>query len=287
MLSIVRASGNNRWISRSQPPNPVNSVGHDFHFCRVSRGDTLHNALTRHEHYLFSRLRLKAGMRVLQVGSGRGSVAVELANFYNVEVVGVDVDYDQIQRATELIQDLHLENRVTFVHVSSFDTLKEDFPREAFDAVFSIEALKFSPSFLTAYESLQMILRPGGQLAVYEWCWTSAFDLNDPDHRRLAELIQHCTHIGQRPLEGRTVNAAIAALRAGNFHDIGCEDLTDRGQSGSNLAWYSFLDIAISRDDTIWAPMGGLTKTSAVALSQAGHLKLLSPIVLLVATRGT
>ena len=97
MLSILRASPDQGHISRhSQRVNPLNVVGHDFHFCRVSRGDALYNALTRHEHYLFARLRLQAGMRVLQVGSGRGTIAAELANFCDVEVVGVEANYTEV-----------------------------------------------------------------------------------------------------------------------------------------------------------------------------------------------
>jgi len=61
-----------------------------FHFSRLYHGDKLDKALARHEHYLFSRLALRSGMRVLDIGCGVGQVALELANFYNVQVIGID-----------------------------------------------------------------------------------------------------------------------------------------------------------------------------------------------------
>jgi SAM-dependent methyltransferase len=69
----------------------------DFHFARIFRGDLLPTAIARHEHYLMARLGLKPGMRVLNVGCGTGSAAFELANFANVNVVGVDNEYHKVR----------------------------------------------------------------------------------------------------------------------------------------------------------------------------------------------
>jgi len=64
----------------------------DFHFARFHRGDKFESALARHEHYLFGKLKLKPGMRVLEVGCRSGLAAMELVNFAGVNVVGIEND---------------------------------------------------------------------------------------------------------------------------------------------------------------------------------------------------
>jgi cyclopropane fatty-acyl-phospholipid synthase-like methyltransferase len=73
------------------------------HFFRLCRGDTIELALARHRQYLWSQLGLKPGMRVLEIGSGYGTAAMELYNFAGVSVVGIDnnsskVEYHDIHR---------------------------------------------------------------------------------------------------------------------------------------------------------------------------------------------
>ncbi len=77
----------------------MNSAIDDFHFYRAFRGDQSGVSRQRHKHYLFSRLRLKPGMRVLDVGCGTGSAALELAQFANVHVCGVDTDPQKVSKA--------------------------------------------------------------------------------------------------------------------------------------------------------------------------------------------
>ena len=64
----------------------------NFHFSRIFREDTYSLSLSRHEHYLFSQLDLKPNMKVLEIGCGYGTAALELAELYGVFVTGVDSD---------------------------------------------------------------------------------------------------------------------------------------------------------------------------------------------------
>jgi sterol 24-C-methyltransferase len=72
------------------------TLSDDFHFCRAFRGDQDIVSRQRHKHYLFSRLRLKPGMTVLDLGCGSGSAALELALFADVRVFGVDTDNTRV-----------------------------------------------------------------------------------------------------------------------------------------------------------------------------------------------
>ena len=73
-----------------QPGSARTPTPNDFHFCRVQHGDRFAVALERHVHHLCGALHLESGQRVLHVGSGTGDVAVELARFADVAVVGVE-----------------------------------------------------------------------------------------------------------------------------------------------------------------------------------------------------
>ena len=130
------ASLNERHV-QPLPPKPLSITmfppSRNFHFSRLYHGDKLDKALARHEHYLFSRLGLRSGMRVLDIGCGAGQVALELANFYNVRVIGIDKSlknvpnfilqtilrsqfYAQIQEADRRCQDMLMSDQVTFMH---------------------------------------------------------------------------------------------------------------------------------------------------------------------------
>lgn len=70
-----------------------------FHFCRFAVGESLLQALARHEHYLAYRINLQEGMKVLDVGCGVGRPAREIAAFTGCNVVGLNNNSYQIERA--------------------------------------------------------------------------------------------------------------------------------------------------------------------------------------------
>lgn len=67
-----------------------------YHFAPLYRGDSYLAAYTRHLHLLFSHLNLAPGARVLEIGTGDGSAALELASFSQAEVVSVGADFSQV-----------------------------------------------------------------------------------------------------------------------------------------------------------------------------------------------
>lgn len=72
----------------------------DHHFHRIFKGDTSDIARARHQHNLFSRLKLRTrpGIQkhVLEIGCGSGEAALELAEYANVMVVGIDESARQV-----------------------------------------------------------------------------------------------------------------------------------------------------------------------------------------------
>jgi sterol 24-C-methyltransferase len=104
-----------------------------FHFSRFYKGESFAASLARHEHYLAFKMGLKPGMRVLDVGCGVGGPAREIAQFSDVQIVGLNNNEFQVGRARKYTKKMGLENQVTFVK-GDFMKLAEQFGENSFDA---------------------------------------------------------------------------------------------------------------------------------------------------------
>lgn len=104
-----------------------------FHFSRFYKGEAFLASLARHEHYLASQMNLRPGMRVLDVGCGVGGPAREIAQFSDAQIIGLNNNDFQLQRARKYTQKAGLENQVTFVK-GDFMKLSEQFGEGYFDA---------------------------------------------------------------------------------------------------------------------------------------------------------
>lgn len=85
-----------------------------FHFCRFAPGESFLQSLARHEHYLAHRIGIDASMKVLDVGCGVGKPAREMAVFTGCEVVGLNNNSYQVERAAAHAVREKLEGRVRF-----------------------------------------------------------------------------------------------------------------------------------------------------------------------------
>ncbi|KAJ7688969.1 sterol 24-C-methyltransferase [Mycena rosella] len=215
-----------------------------FHFCRFYKGEAFAAGLARHEHYLAAQMRLKPGMRVLDVGCGVGGPAREIARFADVEIVGLNNNEFQLQRARKYTKKAGLEGQVTFVR-GDFMKLEEQFGKNYFDAVYAIEATCHAPTWEGVYGEIFKVLKPGGTFGVYEWCMTENWDPAVPEHAAL----QHEIELGNGIPEMRPLARAREALETVGFaleHD---EDLADRGDA---VQWYYPLEGDLSKAQTFW-----------------------------------
>jgi sterol 24-C-methyltransferase len=87
--------------------------GQNFHFARYYPGEAFYQAIARHEHYLALSMGLKKKMRVLDVGCGVGGPAREIARFAGVEIVGLNNNEYQVDRANKYTQKAGLEGQVS------------------------------------------------------------------------------------------------------------------------------------------------------------------------------
>jgi cyclopropane-fatty-acyl-phospholipid synthase len=148
-------------------------VGNDFfslflddsmtYSCAIfSRGaKTLEEAQETKLDLVCSKLGLREGERVLDVGCGWGSFVMHAASRYGVEAVGITLSEPQAELARRRVADAGLADRVE-IRVQDYRELA----RESFDAVASIGMVEHvGESQIDRYaEQLASMLRPGGRL---------------------------------------------------------------------------------------------------------------------------
>ncbi|KAH9975331.1 S-adenosyl-L-methionine-dependent methyltransferase [Lactifluus volemus] len=240
-----------------------------FHFPRFYKGEAFAASLARHEHYLSAQLCLRPGMRVLDVGCGVGGPAREIARFSDANIVGVNINEFQLERARRYAKDVGLENQVQFVK-GDFMRLSEIFGENTFDAVYSIGATVHAPSWEGVYGEILKVLKPGGVFGVYEWCMTERWDPSIPEHRTLAHEIE----LGGGIPEMRPLYKISDALKTVGFQIEHEEDLAERPDP--------ILGTILWKDT--WK-INATLRIAGDALAEAGKKKLFTPMYLAIARK--
>lgn len=107
-------------------------------------------------------LALQPGMRVLDLGSGRGATSVFLAREFGVEVVAADLWVDPAQAST-LFAEAGVAGRVEAVRAEAHAL---PFEPAAFDAIVSIDAYEYFGTADSYLAYITRFLKPGGRLGI-------------------------------------------------------------------------------------------------------------------------
>jgi cyclopropane fatty-acyl-phospholipid synthase-like methyltransferase len=111
---------------------------------------------------LLTDVPLRPGMRVLDLGCGRGATSVFLAEQLGVEVWAADLWIDA-EENTRRFADRGLEGRV---HAVQADARALPFDDGAFDAIVCIDAYEYFGTDVHALPQLLRVLAPGGRIGV-------------------------------------------------------------------------------------------------------------------------
>jgi len=137
--------------------NPAYVLGHSEQELERSKAqERLIGPFTRH---LFQKAGIRPGMRLLEIGSGAGDVAVLAADLVGVSgsVMGVDVSATAIAHAQERVKALGLSH----VSFELGDPGDIDF-EQPFDAIVGRYVLLFQADGAPMIRKLVKHLRPGG-----------------------------------------------------------------------------------------------------------------------------
>ncbi|KAF8701578.1 hypothetical protein HU200_033500 [Digitaria exilis] len=205
--------------------------GQSFHFAPRWNGETLRESIKRFEHFIALQLRLKKGMKVLDVGCGIGGPLREIARFSLTEITGLNNNAYQISRGKELICSAGLSEQCSFV---KGDFMNMPFPDNTFDAAYAIEATIHAPDALGAYKEIYRVLKPGKFFALDELCLTDKFDPSNSKHMDIKAEIE----LGSGLPDIRTTRQCIQAMKDAGFEVIFAKDLAE----DSECPWYHELD---------------------------------------------
>ncbi|MGV9230781.1 class I SAM-dependent methyltransferase [Streptomyces nigra] len=107
------------------------------------------------------KLGLRAGMRLLDVGCGWGSMALHAAREYGVEVVGITLSQEQAAYARKRVADEGLTDKVE-IHVQDYRDVS-DGPYDAISSIGMAEHVG-AERYLEYADVLFRLLKPGGRL---------------------------------------------------------------------------------------------------------------------------
>jgi ubiquinone/menaquinone biosynthesis C-methylase UbiE len=107
-----------------------------------------------------------SGKRVLDIGSGLGGHDIVLAQDYGAEATGIEIEPDLLARARRLVAREGLSDRIRLELVSPGPL---PFVDKSFDVVYSSGAFTQIADKSGMFRECLRVLRPGGELLVYDW----------------------------------------------------------------------------------------------------------------------
>ena len=188
--------------------------------------DQLHTGGAGATQALIARLSPAAVDHVLDLGSGLGGPARQLAAATGCRVTGVDITPRFVADAAFFTERTRQADRVVF-HEASVTALP--FPGGSFDAAWHIHLAMNVADKAALYAEAFRVLKPGGRLAI------------DDPVRGQGDLLFPVPWAAEAKASHLvTEQELVAALAAAGFQHVNIEDVTDQG-----VAW--FAEIARTR----------------------------------------
>ncbi len=115
--------------------------------------DTLEIAQNNKINHIIKKLDLKPNQKVLDIGSGWGSLAIEIAQKSKCEVVGITLSENQLNYSKKKAKDLNLENQVDF-RLIDYREINEKFDKIVSVGMFEHVGRKFYQKYFDTVSKL-------------------------------------------------------------------------------------------------------------------------------------
>jgi cyclopropane-fatty-acyl-phospholipid synthase len=118
-----------------------------------NENDTLEEAQNNKIQHIIKKLNIKTGQKVLDIGCGWGSLAVDIAKAANCNVTGITLSENQFKYCNKKAKELNLENQLTFKLID-YRELDEKFDRIVSVGMFEHVGRKFYKKFFNQIDKL-------------------------------------------------------------------------------------------------------------------------------------
>ena len=205
--------------------------GESLHFAPLSPDESLEDSKIRHQRLMMSKLELRPGMTVVDVGCGIGGPMRRVAKEAGVRVVGINASEVQGNNARRLNAAAGLADRTDCLQYSFMDM--SPIADETFDRGYAIESTCHAPDKAGAFAEIYRVLKPGALLWGQEMCMTDRYDPGDDRHRAIKQELMHGIALNDIATFGE-VNRALATA---GFEILESEDLAADGRR-TDTPWY-------------------------------------------------
>ncbi len=221
--------------NKTKPSNQQESYVHSYDGAATKQ---VFSGRTADKHAAFLLPYLKPDMRLLDCGSGPGSITAGLAEVVSPgEVTGIEIEASQVELAQANAAKAGLTN-LKFEQGSAYEL---PYPDNHFDAVFSHAMLEHLTDPAAAATEMRRVLKPGGIVGIR--CADMRMSLPAPSDDTLDRAwniyLKYRRHCGGDPAFGRRCRAL---LREAGFADtIGTASCDTWGTKQKTQAFVSFL----------------------------------------------
>ena len=118
-----------------------------------NENDSLEVAQNNKINHIIKKLNLKSNEKVLDIGSGWGSLAIEIAKTSKCEVTGITLSKNQLDYSVKKAKELNLENQVTF-KLMDYREINEKFDKIVSVGMFEHVGRKFYKKFFSQVNRL-------------------------------------------------------------------------------------------------------------------------------------
>ena len=118
-----------------------------------NENDSLEVAQNNKINHIIKKLNLKSNEKVLDIGSGWGSLAIEIAKTSKCEVTGITLSKNQLDYSVKKAKEFNLENQVTF-RLMDYREINEKFDKIVSVGMFEHVGRKFYKKFFSQVNKL-------------------------------------------------------------------------------------------------------------------------------------
>ena len=115
--------------------------------------DSLEIAQNNKIDHIIKKLNLKPNQKVLDIGSGWGTLAIEIAKKSQCEVLGITLSENQLEYSNKKVKELNLENQVSY-KLMDYRELEEKFDKIVSVGMFEHVGRKFYNTYFTKVSNL-------------------------------------------------------------------------------------------------------------------------------------